>query len=216
MQLSAELRWFWKDELPEGLFEWFCEGRGETCAAGGGKVRQDVYLRDPKQSELGIKRRGEEPGVEIKSLVATRQIPLGHFPGLTAAPLQIWVKQTSTALELPQNATIRSTKTRRLRKFDMTGGASTEIPLGPDEALLNKSQEPPARGCNVELTKVVVEGQTWWTLGFESFQSSGSLNTIESDALRTAEEMASRNPPPFGTPLVASYPEWLSLFVQGD
>ncbi|HEV7280937.1 MAG TPA: hypothetical protein VGN57_12100 [Pirellulaceae bacterium] len=213
-QLSAEFRWFWKDDPPAGLYDWFCEGQGSICAAGGGgEIRQDVYLRDPRQPQLGIKRRGGKPGVEIKSLFAIWELPIGS---IFAAPIQLWVKQTSTALELPEGATIRTSKTRRLRTFDLTGGAPQEIPLGPAESPLNPSQAPPARGCNVELTKVVVEGQTWWTLGFESFQASDGLNTIEHDTWRTAEEMASRNPPPLGTPLLASYPEWLCLFVQGD
>lgn len=214
MHLSAEFRWFWKDELPAGLYEWFCEGQGSVCAAGGGrKAREDLYLRDPKQPQLGIKRRGEQPGVEIKSLFATWEIPT---ESVFAAPIQLWGNQNSTALDLPEGTTIRTSKTRRLRKFAMTDAAPTEIPLGPDESPRDKSLAPPGRGCDVELTKVVVEGQTWWTLGFESFQASGDLNTIEHDVRRTAEEMASRNPPPLGSPLVASYPEWLCLFVQGD
>lgn len=213
MQISAELRWFWKDSLPEGLFDWFCDASGDLCAAGGGGERKDFYLRDPKQPELGIKRRGGEPGVEIKSLFAEWELPAKH---VFAAPIQLWVKQVSSAFVLPDDATIRASKVRRLRKFDLTSGAPIEIPLGRDEMPRDGSQSLPERGCNVELTKVVVEGQTWWTLGFESFQSSRDLNTIESDAWRAAEVMASRNPPPLGTPLRASYPEWLCLFVQGD
>lgn len=210
MYLSAEIRCFWRDELPEGLFEWFCEEREGRCAAGGGKQREDVYLRDPHQEEVGIKRRAGKPGLEIKSLVATWD---SFAAPRLRQPIQIWVKTSSQYVLLPDDATIRTKKTRRLRTFDLSGDRPREIPLGEGEQPLDPSQDLPERGCDVELTKVEAEGQTWWTYAFEAF---GDLSTVEHDLVRTADEMAARHPPSLGTPLAASYPAWLRLFVQGD
>src|SRR3982751_1191157 len=41
----------------------------QNSIAGGGRPREDVYLRDDRQAALGIKRRGGRPGVEVKGLV---------------------------------------------------------------------------------------------------------------------------------------------------
>ena len=70
MQVSAEIRWFWKGVLPPELLVWFQRAERHSCAGGGGSVRTDAYLRDARQSELGLKLRGGKKGVEIKGLVA--------------------------------------------------------------------------------------------------------------------------------------------------
>src|SRR5947199_10328598 len=53
MQVSAEIRWFWKNILPPKLKEWFCNAKDNTCAAGGGKPRVDEYLYDPLSDRIG-------------------------------------------------------------------------------------------------------------------------------------------------------------------
>ena len=66
---SAELRWFFKGPPPAALDSWFRSGH---IPPGGGEIRRDEYLRDPKQQQLGVKKRGRNPGVEIKGLVGER------------------------------------------------------------------------------------------------------------------------------------------------
>src|ERR1035438_5096441 len=66
MKVSAEIRYFWRGAAPGGLEEWFRSGEGQPFPAGGGESRLDEYLRDADQTELSVKRRGEELGVEVK------------------------------------------------------------------------------------------------------------------------------------------------------
>jgi hypothetical protein len=53
----------------------------------------------------------------------------------------------------------------------------------PDE---NGRKPPlPAIGCDVELTRVTIVRETWWTFGFESF---GPLDTVENSLRMAAKE----------------------------
>lgn len=205
MQISAEIRWFWRDALPAGLQDWFCGITNHDCKAGGGDTRQDLYLRDASQIELGIKQRGEKSGIEVKGLVAT--IEEGLAEGPFQGQLELWTKWTSAALTLPANSTIATNKRRWLRKFDTGAATPQEIALGVDERPLN--QPYPARGCNVEVTEIRLadRGEVWWTLGFESF---GSIATVETDLRIVSKEMARRQPPALAEGLLRSYPAWLA------
>ena len=77
MQISAEIRWFWFVNCPDGVETWFRSG---PTPAGGGRAREDEYLHEPRQTELGLKRRGEKPGVEAKGLVAVSSRPSDTIP----------------------------------------------------------------------------------------------------------------------------------------
>ena len=121
MQVSAEIRWFWRSAPPTGLEDWFCKAESHGCPAGGGKAREDAYLRDLSQPELGLKRRGGKKGVEVKGLVAVLWSGLVVAP--FAGPIEIWSKWTSETLEL--NSVIIVEKLRWLRKFDTSSSCAT-------------------------------------------------------------------------------------------
>ncbi len=87
----------------------------------------------------------------------------------------------------------------------------SEIALGENEKPVDAKTPLPARGCNVELTRVSVGTEVWWTLGFEAF---GKLETIESDPRAVAQELARRNPPALGDAIRASYPLWLGRYLK--
>jgi len=209
MQLSAEIRWFWRDDPPAGLESWFKHSNVEIYAPGGGgrDPRVDEYFRDPGQRELGLKIRGKaNHGIEIKGLVAAG---LGE---LSAAPftgtIELWCKWISAPLELKAGSTIAIHKWRLLRKFDASGSSVREIELA-GEMPKDKDAPLPEHGCNVELTRIEIpaNGQTWWTLGFESF---GTLQTVGDDLRATAATLAARHPPILDGGLLASYPAWLA------
>jgi len=215
MQVSAEVRWFWPD-LPTELDEWFRRSASHPFPAGGGKQRNDDYLVDPDQTELGLKRRGQKLGVEVKGLVVKEWASLNVRP--FSGIIELWTKWTTQKLELRSTTTIR--KARWLRKFDMTSQSPEEVPLDDSELLLH-SRVLPAYGCNVEFTKVTLPGnQVWWTLGFESF---GPISTLERSLCAAATTLAGRHPPELGPAckvgillwpngtgaLIASYPVWL-------
>lgn len=206
MVVSAEVRWFWRGDPPAGLKEWFCKADHHGCPAGGGKVRVDEYLREPSQTEVGIKRRGGQRGaVEMKGLVAARWgcIAIGPFSG----PIELWSKWTTESLELPGDRLISVQKKRFIRAFDTAPPAAREITLREDEQPANR-RPPPVVGCHVELSRVeLTSGDVWWTLGFEAF---GNPRTVENDLCAVAVLLAARHPPHLAGALRASYPAWLA------
>jgi hypothetical protein len=209
MQISAEARWFWANNPPKDLTDWFRNGSETYCSAGGGKKRTDVYLNDSSQVELGIKRRGQKPGVEVKGLMAITWGGLAVDPFVGS--IELWVKWSSNLLELKTDWTVDVDKQRWLRKFDTTGRCPQEVRLNSDEDPLDDNPLP-ALGCNVELTKVSVSGAIWWTLGFEAF---GTLATVENDLRAVATVLAARKPlPEFERGLMESYPTWLSKHAE--
>ena len=205
MQVSAEIRWFWRDVPPLNLEEWFCSA---PCAAGGAEQRADEYFCDPSQGELSLERREAKAGVEVKGLVAAAfgDSTVGPFVG----PIELWTKWTCEAFELPSGSTVPVEKVRWLRKFDTAKQPPEEIPVDIKEKPVG-GQALPTFGCNVELTRIRLPNNTiWWTLGFESF---GTIQTVDKALAVAAMTLAARRPPDFGTGVLASYPAWLKEYV---
>jgi hypothetical protein len=184
MLLSAEIRLFWSDVKPADLEAWFLDASIHGSLLTNPEERTDIYLADPQQTELGVKARGEKPGVEVKGLIAT--------PGDTLAfasyeiPIELWSKWSSESLAFDPASGIELHKTRWLRRFDIASG----------------------QGCNVEWTIVRTRsGATHWTLGFEAF---GPLPAIQQTLRSTVRTMHHRNPPPAPGAVARSYPAWLA------
>jgi hypothetical protein len=198
MLLSAEMRWFWPNQCPHDLERWFFDALPQ---AGGGKSRRDEYLR-PIEPELGIKKRGSKSGMELKGLVSIIRSSELMF---LAQCSELWCKWTSDAV--PITNSIAAKKIRWLRKIDTSGPAALEIPLGPDEAPLNGAALP-KEGCNLELTKVEIEGVSglWWTFCFEAF---GDLESAPQNLQIAAKHAASNSLPQLSGDFL-SYPAWLS------
>ena len=200
MSVSAEFRWFWKDALPQGLEAFF---RAGPFPPGGGKTRSDEYLVDARQIELGLKRRGGKDGIEIKGLVAVREVLPAPFEGR----VQIWSKWTSNALTIDHLPRLVVHKTRWLRKFDTSGADVTEVELDAEERPRQSPEWMLERGCHFELAAIQIDERAWWTVGFEAF---GPLDTVEESLVRTVKRLAPGPNVPPGLEL--SYPAWLARF----
>ena len=201
MLISGEIRWFWRD-LPADLHTWFREGRGTLEAAQADAPRVDEYLVDG-QAELGIKRRGGMPEVEVKGLIdgAFAHLEAPPFSG----PIELWCKWRSEAIAMPRDRTLAVQKSRWMRRFATADGPPSEI-TAEERAVSFESGVH--RGCNVELTRVDCGGQgTWWTFGFESF---GPLASLEQDLRAVAQVLARRSPPTLAAELRCSYAAWLA------
>lgn len=193
MQVSAEIRWFWCDAPPAGFDDWFRDAGVHGCPTSDEEARTDVYLREPGQTELGLKRRGGKDGVEVKALVSVIRDGVSAAP--FTGPVETWTKVTARGVDFA--STVTTHKVRWSRTFDTGAAAAVEVSPG---------RAQPSVGCGVELTQVTVDGDVWWTLGFESF---GAPGTLEESVRATAALLSTRRPPSLGDGLRASYPAWL-------
>jgi hypothetical protein len=202
MFISAELRWFWRNDCPQGVREWF-EKSGKPPGKGE-QVRVDRYYHSKGNVDLGMKVRDDQQGkvrdIEVKGLVATRDLP---NLGLASRHMEIWCKWK--APPLTSSSEIVTEKVRSLRKFDAGEKIPSEIPLGPDEQLL-LGYSRPATGCNIELTDVAVRGRPgkWYSLCFEAF--ADDLDSAPDALVRVIEAM---KPLPKIDGALLSYPAWL-------
>ena len=201
MLVSAEVRWFWRNECPRQVHDWFFRS---GLPPGGGRPRIDRYLPQPNNAELGIKERGDIAGLEIKGLVATRTSPA---LAKLASHLEIWCKWSCVVPDLSLTAAVTLTKTRWLRQFDASKTVRLEIPFDADEKSKSDYALHP-QGCNVELTEVRGPSRidVWWTLGFEAFDgldaaSVSLLRTILPEEAKVTENASSGE--------LLSYPAWL-------
>lgn len=194
MLLSAEIRLFWFAQKPQPLEDWFLSPIIHHGNPDGPEDRTDVYLADPNQIELGVKTRGENPGVEVKGLVAKPGDTL-EFDSYEI-PIELWSKWPSEALGFDTKLGITLHKKRWMRKFDTSGAEPVE------------ARDPRLQtGCNFEWTIVQTgSGQTCWTLGFEAF---GHLQDIASSLRSVVRLMSERNPPPAPGAEILSYPAWI-------
>jgi len=225
MLLSAEIRWFWRSAPPSTLLSWFKDERIHLCAVGGGPPdREDLYLVDGSQSELGIKVRGQKnarPGdnaaapmlkdVEAKGLLMVDSGVLTSGP--LAAPVQFWCKWPFRHIDVGSTKTLAVRKTRWLRRFDTTGPSAIEIFLDANEDPIDESRRNclPALGCNAELTEVQLPiGDDWWTFGVEAF---GPLHTLEASLRTVAEELVRRGDgPELHSGVLLNYPQWINQY----
>jgi hypothetical protein len=178
--LTMEVRWFYKEGLLKPTFDLHKFRKGDpSLDQRKGKIRTDFYLSLPSVESLGTKLRGEEDQSErgtskkeINLEVKSRQREYGiiTFPNGQTGRLEYWSKsafstestnpQIFDLLQAENNAWIVVTKERYLRLYEVVAGKEVHsFPL----------EKRCTGGCRVELTKLTVHQQNWWTLGFEAF-----------------------------------------------
>src|SRR5215475_10588552 len=112
MQVSAEIRWFWRSQPPPELLDWFARELGLTQDKfeAAGEERTDKYIVLADQVEIGIKHRGNG-GLEVKGLVAILPEPLAT-PSF-AGPIEIWTKWQASGLDVSTNGGTITTHKKR-------------------------------------------------------------------------------------------------------
>jgi hypothetical protein len=213
LQPSAELRWFWPNTLPTEVQAWYFAA--ETV--GGGGLRRDEYFIGSGHSELGIKRRDVRPEnptplIEIKGLVDVIK------PGLELrsgnAGLELWSKWACSGIDFSAGNSLYLNKRRWLRKFSISGQIITEVPLDIMEKPLDANVVLPFEGCNVELTKVALDGSAeteWFTFGLEAF---GPLHSVLHNLRQTSQHLKIGSLSDLSPEHQMSYPAWLKLVTK--
>lgn len=202
MLYSAEVRWFFRGNLPAGIQDWFTAGRAITP-----DKRTDAYLLFPGCESIGVKQR--EGKFEIKALRGGSET--ARYGDQVTGRIETWVKwsyagegidaflaglRNSPAGWLPVE------KRRWLRKFSLDNQKPEEVAVNtlPDE------------GGNIELTTVRAQQSDWWTIGLEAF---GDKRSVRANLDMIAAHIFTKNEPPrpLDTTRSCSYPVWLNSFA---
>jgi len=176
---TAEIRWFYKGEIPKAVKTWFENLNGFYSEE---NKRADLYLSIPSTGSVGIKFR--EGRFEIKQ--KKKGLGLLQFPPNISGIAEIWKKwgfqsgDNKVSFDVKtNNEWIEVFKIRDLQKFIFKHKG--KISGGFDNYLSD--------GCNVELTKTLANRYfssddsrsadeckvIWWTLGVETYGATGSL-----------------------------------------
>jgi hypothetical protein len=207
MLYSAEARWFFNTGLPAEVGDWFLEGRTIEPES-----RTDRYLIFPGCDCLGVKLRESDDAntgaFEVKALIGAPEIT--RFSPRATARTDAWVKWTCSTEAFPdwveailasESSWVTIQKHRSSRRFSLDGNGCAEVP---------KDSEP-KEGCDVEIVTLQVDGDPWWTFGFESF---GPRETVRPSLHAVATRWFERDGPcTFGVVQSLSYATWVAGFV---
>ena len=178
MGATAEVRWFYPGDVPEAVSAWFDALPGELTE----EQRTDHYLR-PTDGALGLKWR--EGQLEIK-----RRDAEGERAGITehvAGRLERWRKWSFDAAERTSEERaywIGVAKTRWKRRYRVGADGHVTPYAGTDRL---------EDGCDVEVTAINVQGDTWWSVCLEAFGNEAALqNTL----MQTAQHVFRITAPP--------------------
>jgi hypothetical protein len=202
-----EVRWFYEGAIPGEVVEWFRSGERLTENE---PPRVDRYMRLGEADGLGIKVR--EGRLEIKQ--RTGKGGVIRFQGRASGQIEEWRKwsfvlDTSNealgGLLVPGSAWVSVEKTRELRRYSLIPGGQLETAL---------AGQFPARGCNAELSRLVVEGQSWWSVCLEAF---GGESLLQEALMLAAARIFDRPLATFNLQASDSfgYPRWLASLAPG-
>jgi hypothetical protein len=203
MLTTNELRWFLPGTILPEIEGWF----GQSCSP---QKREDWYLYAPGCDYLGIKLRQER--LEVK----WRKAELGvlRFGELVEGKAEKWGKWmcSDSTGESFQPATVSTNsiwvniqKVRRLQSYQILPDSSIQ-PVNANDSTDN--------GCSVEITQLLIQQQSWWTLAFEAVGEDTHL--LENLRLTASYLLSNYR----GTKLIAAnsygYPHWLEVVLKQE
>ena len=205
MLVSAELRWFERGRVPDAITQWFQQDElGDYLAPA--EERVDVYLYLPGCEYMGIKLR--QGRLEIKWRKA--ELGIVRFGDTLEGKAEKWGKwlcedPTQESFQ-PQDVGgklwVSVKKGRSQRRYQILPDKSINaVPL----------TESIDQGCSVELTQLSINGNDWWSLGFEAFGEDDclmdNLQAVASEVFKTCGSLKLQSQDSY------AYPRWLSFVV---
>jgi len=201
MRASVELRWFYNGTLPKAIGQWFGQdGLGGYLSPL--EEREDLYLLIPNCDYVRLKLR--QKGLEVK----WRQAELGmiRFGNRWEGKAEKWMKWVCAETVAPVSTDILASgmwvtvqKKRWQRLYQVLDGSLTAVPL----------EAPIPQGCSIEISQVSINGNAWWSLGFEAFgHDSYLMENLQvvagwvSKSYPTGQELAFEDS--------FAYPQWLN------
>lgn len=202
MLTSNELRWFYPGRIPEDIKVWF----QQQCLVDQAQTpekRADVYLYVPESDFLGIKLR--QDNLEIKW--RTAELGVLSFGEQVAGKAEKWSKWTCSdrtganfqpATVFHNPAWISVEKIRYLQAYQVLADCSVQ-PVVNEESIDN--------GCSLEITQLLIQDSTWWSLALEA---NGEDHRLMANLQLTADSIFSTYKESLLTINSYAYPHWLS------
>jgi len=200
MYPTAEVRWFFPGPITPEVARWFEQRAGTQNEE---PVRTDRYLRIPTSEGLNLKLR--EGRIEVKLRVGEPEV--ARFHSRVTGVVERWRKWSFELAEpggesspghLPASSWIPVRKDRQLCTYQVTEDGNV-LSRTPPQGL--------AKGCELELTEVVAQGQVWWTVAFEAFGQEASLR--DNLLLVAAHVLSTSEPPRLQAHRSQGYAAWL-------
>lgn len=191
-QVTTEIRWFDNALAVEAWWSWFI-APCHRFPLEPPRKRTDCYLGPFLERDIGVKIRGRDRVMEIKTCEDFRAGRLAQPP--FNGSLARWSKWQFTAPRTFTGVPVQKYRMRRMFRCDDNG--DLEVALQPRQF----------NGCMVEVTRAFVAGQAWITLGLEAF---GDTLMQSASLQRTATLLRAREPPSAAFKYGMGYPEWLT------
>jgi hypothetical protein len=197
---TVEVRWFNKGVVTPRVLNWFQQDKGKIEKQ---PARIDYYLRVADGGSLGIKLR--EGRIEIKQRY--HQEGVVRFHERVAGQVEHWHKwsfelaeRSKVGMAIPASSWVEVEKKRIIQRYRITNQGNTEVV---------SVRAYCDWGCDLELTSINVEGEQWWSLGFESF---GDETAIRAGLILVVRKvLAAEEPPAFNAEDSYGYPKWLEV-----
>lgn len=198
---TTEVRWFHEGELPPPWLRWFEGCPGPWIDE---PPRTDSYLIIKDTDGLGVKFR--QGRLEIKQ----RQKSWGilHLNNRAQGLVEHWIKwsfeiagspDSPAGLIRPESNWTEVQKLRKLRRYQLRDNGQL-VPL--------TEEANPPNLCEVELTKVWIGEQSWWSLAFEAPGDKGASREV---MLAVASQLFGlEGTPILNAPNSYGYPRWLA------
>ena len=202
---TVETRWFGHGQAPNEVLAWFSSFEGAPEQQ---PLRRDHYLQPVDGDGLSVKIR--QGALEVKQ----RQRVYGstRLHRSVVGLVEGWIRWRFP-LENPEppvpgdlskgSGWLAVDKERQLRRYQVTSEAVVQIttPQGTADS-----------GCAIELTKLRVGGNSWWTVAFEATGDSAGI--YEQLLVVTNHLFEAAKPPPLAAADSHGYPHWLATIID--
>jgi hypothetical protein len=200
---SIEIRWFYKGQIPNKLYQLFSNSNLQTKP----ELRTDYYLLIENCDSLGIKLRNSR--LEIKWLKKREHFDFSkkNIEGNQERWIRWEWNDTNSFNEIlrfiqvnKDNPWVKIDKKRIQKKFSIFDNSLVEIPL-----------ENAHFDFSIELTQLKVYEHLWWSIGCDTFQNKNDVRFFIQLIEQYTDEQFRKS---LKSDSSYGYPKWISKIVS--